>query len=61
MHDIDDVRAVILLRLTGRARASGLPLDQELAQLWTWRGERVRRIVTYPDLDAAVKAAGSAE
>jgi len=57
IREVDAARAVVVLRLTGTARASGLPLDTELAQLWTWRGERVLRIVTFPDVDDANEAA----
>ena len=60
VHDVDDERAVVELRLQGRAKASGVPLDDTLAQLWTWRDDKVWRIVTYADAEEALAAAASA-
>ena len=59
VHDVDDERAVVELRLQGRAKGSGVPLDDSLAQLWTWRDGKVWRIVTYADADGALAAASA--
>ena len=56
--DVDDERAVIVLRLTGEAKASRLPLDTCVGQVWTWREERVWRLVTYTNPGDAFEAVG---
>src|SRR3954447_11218235 len=35
VHDVGD-RSVVLYQLVGRARASGIPVDQRMAQVLTW-------------------------
>ena len=61
IHDVDDERVVVVLRLTGVAKASRLPLDTCLGQVWTWRDGQVRRIVTYTNPRDALEAAGLSE
>jgi ketosteroid isomerase-like protein len=56
-HDLG-ARSVLVFRLRGRARASGVPLDQQVAQVWTWRGEKVRQVEGYSDPDEALRAVG---
>jgi ketosteroid isomerase-like protein len=51
-------KSVILYRVTGSARASGIPLDEEVAQVWTWRGDRVAHSKTYSSRDEALRSAG---
>ena len=51
-------RALVRLRLTGIARASGVPLDVLVAQVWRWRDGLVWRNVAYSDHDEAARAAG---
>ena len=58
VHDVDDEHVVVVLRLTGKAKASGVPLDTLLGQLWTWREEKVWRIVTHTDRREALEAVG---
>jgi ketosteroid isomerase-like protein len=58
VHDVDDEHAVVVLRLVGTAKASGIPLDTLLGQVWTWRDGKVWRIVTYTDPREALEAAG---
>lgn len=60
-HEVDDDRAVVVLRLTGRARSSGAPLDARVGQVWTWRNGRLWRNVAYSDVRQALEAAGLAE
>jgi ketosteroid isomerase-like protein len=58
VHDVDDGHAVVVLRLFGTAKASGIPLDKLLGQVWTWRDGKVWRIVTYTEPRDALEAAG---
>ena len=51
-------RALIRLRLTGRARSSGVPLDVQVAQVWKWRDGQLWRNVAFSDHDEAARAAG---
>ncbi len=58
VHDVDDERVVVVLRLTGEAKASRLPLNTRVGQVWTWRDTRVWRIVTYTNPSDALEAVG---
>jgi ketosteroid isomerase-like protein len=58
VHDVDDERAVVVLRLAGKAKVSGIPLDTLLGQVWTWRDGKVWRIVTYTEPRDALEAVG---
>ena len=53
--------AVAVMRISGTAKASGLPLDQYLAQIVTWRDGKVSRVVAYADPADAFRAAGLQE
>jgi ketosteroid isomerase-like protein len=61
VHDADSESAVVVLHLTGSAKASGAPLDTLLGQVWTWRDWKVWRIVTYTNPRDALEAAGLSE
>jgi ketosteroid isomerase-like protein len=61
VQDVDDARAVVVLRLSGKAKGSGVPLDTLLGQVWTWRDGKVWRIVTHTDPRQALEAAGLSE
>jgi ketosteroid isomerase-like protein len=58
VHNVDEQRVVVVLRLVGNAKVSGIPLDSLLGQVWTWRDGKVWRIVTYTDPREALEAAG---
>jgi ketosteroid isomerase-like protein len=58
VHKVDDEQAVVVLRLAGMAKGSGVPLDTLLGQVWTWRDGKVWRIVTYTDPRQALEAVG---
>jgi ketosteroid isomerase-like protein len=58
VHDVDDERVVVVLRLTGKAKGSGVPLDTLLGQVWTWRDGKVWLIVTHTDPREALEAVG---
>ena len=51
-------RALVRLRLKGTARASGVPLDVPVAQVWQWRDGQLWRNVAFSDHDEAARAAG---
>ena len=54
-----EARAVVILRLSGTARASGVPLDVKVAQVWEWREDgSLLRNTAYGDRDEAMRAAG---
>jgi ketosteroid isomerase-like protein len=61
VRDVDHTRAVVMLRLSGKAKVSGVPLDALLGQVWTWRDGKVWRIVTYTDPREALDAVGLSE
>jgi ketosteroid isomerase-like protein len=52
--------AVILIRVSGRSKASGAPFDERNAQVWTWRNGRLWRNEAYSDPAEAMRAAGLA-
>jgi ketosteroid isomerase-like protein len=54
----DEDTAVLCLHLTGRARASGVPLDQRTGQVWTRRDGLLHRNVGYPTPREALEACG---
>jgi ketosteroid isomerase-like protein len=49
---------VVLIRTTGRGRASGLELDNHIAWVWTFRGDQVARLVVYEEPGDALEAVG---
>src|SRR6266550_8101059 len=51
-------QVVVFVRLTGRARGSGVPVEFPLAHVFRLRGELVDQWHAYPDRHAALKAAG---
>jgi ketosteroid isomerase-like protein len=53
--------AVALMRISGTARASGLPLSRDIAQVITWRDGTVWRVVAYAEPAEALEAVGLAE
>jgi hypothetical protein len=53
-----DDTAAVLLHLTGRARASGVPLDQRTGQVWTLRDGLLDRSVGYGSRQEALEACG---
>jgi ketosteroid isomerase-like protein len=50
--------AVVMLRITGRARGSGAPFDERNAQVWLWRDGRLWRNEAYSNPDDALRAVG---
>jgi ketosteroid isomerase-like protein len=57
-RELDDARAVVTVRATGRAKTSGLPVDARLTQIWTWRDGKMWRNEVFTDEREAYRAAG---
>jgi ketosteroid isomerase-like protein len=55
IHELGDEQAVVVFRATGRAKASGIPLDWRVAQVWTWREGKLWRNVSYTDPSEALR------
>ena len=53
-------QVLVLSRLRGTSRGTGMDLDRTAAQLWTFAGKQAIRVEWYPDATAALAAAGSA-
>ena len=56
--DAGDDQVLLLVRVCGRGKASGIAVEQRFGQVWTIVDGLVREIVSYPDPDDAFKAAG---
>ncbi len=52
---------VVFVRLSGRARESGVPVDGPFAHVFRFRGEQVDRWHTYADRREALEAVGLGE
>jgi ketosteroid isomerase-like protein len=59
LDQVDDLGEVslIVMHVSGRARASGVPLDERTAQVWRWREGKLWRNVVYLDAAEARAAA----
>jgi ketosteroid isomerase-like protein len=57
-REVDADRSLLLLDVSGRARASGVPLDLQIAQVWTWRDGALVRNQSFSDPREAFRAAG---
>ena len=60
LHDAGE-KVVAILRQRGRAKASGVPVEMTLAQVWTIRDGKQVRSDMYSDPAEALKAAGLEE
>jgi ketosteroid isomerase-like protein len=52
----DTILAIVTTR--GRGRVSGVPVEMNFAQVWTFRGGEPIRMVLYPEPDKGRRAAG---
>ena len=59
--DAGDDRIVALTRITARGKASGIPIEQPVGQIWTVKGKEVRRVDGFADPAQALEAAGLQE
>jgi ketosteroid isomerase-like protein len=55
LHDAGD-EVVAIVHQSGRSKATGLPVDMELAQLWTFRDGKEIRMCMYSDPEEALRA-----
>ena len=60
LHDAGADQALALIQMSGRGHESGVPVEMQFGQLWTFREGRAVRMVLYNDLDEARRAAGLA-
>jgi ketosteroid isomerase-like protein len=60
-REVGDDRTVVVSRVTGKAKASGVPLDVRLGQVWTWRDGKPWRNDSWTDPNKAFEAAGLGE
>jgi ketosteroid isomerase-like protein len=49
------------IRFSGKGTTSGVPVEMELAQIWTFRGGKVERVEEYFDRSQALEAVGLSE
>ena len=59
--DLDDERVLVLSRHTAQGKLSGVPIDHELADLFTLRAGKVVRYESYWDRAVALETVGLAE
>src|SRR5687768_10657848 len=59
--DAGDDRAVVFFRLRGTARASGVPVDENVTTVFELRNRRVHRMVVFRDRREALEAVGLSE
>jgi ketosteroid isomerase-like protein len=59
--DLGGTRALIRVRVSGRARTSGIQLDLEVFHLWTFRNGMPWRLETFLEKQAALESAGVSE
>jgi ketosteroid isomerase-like protein len=64
--EVFDARAnedqvLLWVRFVGHGATSGIPIDMELAHLYTMRDGKAARLVEYMDRNEAIEAAGLSE
>ena len=52
---------VVVLRISGRGRGSGIELDNRIGHVWTFRDDKAVRMVAYEEPADALKAVGLEE
>jgi uncharacterized protein len=52
---------VVTVRLTAKGRQTAIPVEQRIAQVWTFRDGKAARVRTYPSLSEALEAVGLRE
>jgi ketosteroid isomerase-like protein len=58
MIDAGGDQVVVFFHLRGMARASGVPVDEQVTTIFRLRGGRLYRMVVFRDRDEALEAAG---
>jgi ketosteroid isomerase-like protein len=59
--DASENRLVVVLRVSGRGRGSGVSVEQRNGQVWTFIDGKIARIDSYTNSTDAFKAAGLSE
>ncbi|MEK6276628.1 MAG: nuclear transport factor 2 family protein [Actinomycetota bacterium] len=59
--DVGDERVVLLVRVSGRGKGSGVPVQHPYGQVWTLSGQTTRQIDSYADPAQALEAVGVRE
>jgi ketosteroid isomerase-like protein len=64
--DVEDIvdagdSVVVVMRVTGRGRGSGVPMEHNHCQLWSFKNQRVIGVTMYQSKADALRAAGLAE
>ena len=49
---------VVFVRVRGRGKGSGIEIDNQIAQVWTFRDEKAVRMVAYEEPAEALEAVG---
>ena len=52
-------RFVVVVRLWGESKPSGIQVEQQFGMLYTFRDEKVFSLTVYPDREAALEAAAA--
>jgi ketosteroid isomerase-like protein len=60
-RELDHGRVLVLYRITGRGKGSGIEVNQRRASLFHVRGDKVTRLVNYWDRDRALADLGLKE
>ena len=53
-----DGQVVVLIRAQGRGRGSGVEVDNHIAHVWSYRGNKIVRMVIYEEQADALEAVG---
>jgi len=54
-------QVVAVIRVRARGRGSGIEMDNRIGWVFTFDGDKARRLVVYEEADEALKAAGLSE
>jgi uncharacterized protein len=57
IHDAGD-NVVVVLRMHGRGKESGVPVEERIAHLWTIRDDKAKSLQVYSDPEEALADAG---
>lgn len=61
LRELEDGRVVVIYRATGRGRGSGMPLDTQTAQIWSFRDGKLWHNQSFTDPAEALEAVGLRE
>ena len=60
-QEVDDERAVVVVDIMGKGKASDVPVDARIGHVWTWRNGLAWRVDAYSDVREALEAVGLRE